>query len=264
MAFHFLIQKLESCLRLSSRLGCVLALFAVTGLAQTPTQYQVIKVRFQILSRGGEPLPKATLAARLDSSSSRKPSDKTIGAGQEQGEYAYSADNPEYTIFSSEQISGEDGLLEVPFVVYKDKPDPIDYELSCLYGKERSNRLLVKNQKQAISSADGGTLITLTIDALAPLPVSRLLIVILVWVGASIMGALLFFRGVYRALLSEGKPIDLSRALCWSGVLLISLTAMALLYWLLLPKVVNLYIFMAFLFAVWLLHLIFTVLPKRA
>jgi hypothetical protein len=77
------------------------------------------------------------------------------------------------------------------------------------------------------------------------------------------MGALLFFRGVYKSLLAGGRSIDLSRALCWSGVLVISLVALGLAYWLILPKILNLYIFLGFLFAIWFLHMLFIVLPKR-
>ena len=241
-----------------------LSLFAASLNAAEPTQYQVIKVRFKLLSRDGEPLSGASLASRLDSSSSRLPPEKSIKAGAGKEEYSYSTDDSTYSIFSNEQIANEDGLLEVPFVVYRNRPDPIDYELSCFYDKDRINRLFTNNRKRSISSSDSGTLVTLTVDAVPPVTFPRLLLVIFAWVGATIMGALLFFRGVYKSLLSKGKPIDLSRALCWSGVLLVSLIAAALLYWLLLPKVVNLYIFIGFLFVVWVLHLVFTVLPKRA
>jgi hypothetical protein len=238
-------------------------LSTVSLLGQEPAQYQVIKVRFKVLSRDGEVLPRASLAARLDSSSARVPPDKTLKAGLGRDEYSYSTDDSTFSVFSSEQISNEEGALEVPFVVYKNRPDSIDYELACFYQNDRINRLYPHGRKRAISYSDAGSLVTLTVDALPPLTLPRLLLVIAAWLGATIMGALLFFRGVYRSLLAQGRPIDLSRALCWSGLLFVSLTAMALLYWLSLPKILNLYVFIAFLLVIWLLHLVFTVLPKR-
>jgi hypothetical protein len=46
-------------------------------------------------------------------------------------------------------------------------------------------------------------------------------------------------------------------------VLLVSLISLGLAYWLFLPKLISLYIFLAFLLAIWFLHLLFAVLPKR-
>jgi len=233
------------------------------SVAQAPAQYQVIKLKYKILSSDGDILPGATLAARLDTGSSRMAPDKNLKAGTGEDEYAYSVDDPGHTIFSSEQTSNADGLLELPVIVYQNRPDPIDYELIVFYGKERSNRVYPKDQKRAFSSADAGATVTLQVNAVQPLTFPRLLMALLCWLGATVMGALLFFRGVYRSLLASGKSIDLSRALCWSGVLLVSLLSLGLAYWLFLPKLMNLYIFLGFLLAIWFLHLLFAVLPKR-
>jgi hypothetical protein len=77
------------------------------------------------------------------------------------------------------------------------------------------------------------------------------------------MGFLLFFRGMYPRWLANGKSIDLSRALCWSGTLLICLFALGLIYWWLLPRIFGLWIFFALLFVIWLAHLAVSVSARR-
>jgi hypothetical protein len=235
-----------------------------TALSQEPAQYQVIKVKFKVLDREGGILPGVALSARLDAGSNRLPPDKLLKVGASKDEYIYSVDDATYSLFSNEQTSNADGILEVPFIVFQNRPDQIDYELNAYYGKERTNRIFPKDRKRAFSATDDGAFLSLQIDALPPFTMPRILVAIACWLGATLMGALLFFRGVYKSLLSAGKSIDLSRALCWSGVLLISLIALGCAYWLFLPKIINLYYFFIFLFVIWLLHMLFTVFPKRS
>ncbi|MCW5976552.1 MAG: hypothetical protein KIT09_00670 [Bryobacteraceae bacterium] len=232
--------------------------------AQQPAQYQLIRVKYRLLDRNGRPLTRASISARLDSGSSRAPSDRTLRTLAGSEEFVYSLDDPGFIIFSNQQYADEAGMTELPVIVYANRSEPIDYELSSLYGVERTNRVAARDRKAAFTLSDAGSTRELRLDAVGGVPSMNYLIAAGLWLGATIMGGLLFFRGVYRSLLAGGRSIELSRALCWSGFMLITLVALGLAYWLFLPHIVNLYVLTVFLFAIWFLHLLFTVLPKRA
>ena len=230
---------------------------------QQPAQYQLIRVRYRLLDRNGRPLPKASLLARLDSSSTRLPPDRTLRTQAGNEEFTYSLDDSDFIIFSNQQYADDAGIVDLPVIVYSNRPDPIDYELNSLYGSERANRLQPGNRRAAFTASDAGSTRELRLDAVGGVPSLNYILAAGLWLGATIMGGLLFFRGVYRSLLSSGRSIERSRALCWSGSLLIALIALGLVYWLFLPHVLNLYVVIGFLFVIWFLHLLFTVIPKR-
>lgn len=247
----------------SSRVAAALALFAISGAwsvayAQEPAQYQLIHVRFRLIDKNGDVLEKVNLGARLDAKSSRPPANKILKVG----DIEYSLDEQRY-IFFSQQLSDAHGMVEVPFIVYENRTDPIDYEINASYGTDKGNKVTDHDQRQAFTSEDNGKARTVRLDVIAERPALNYVIGFVAWLFATAMGALLFFRAIYQSLLASGKPIDLSRALCWSGALLVSLTALGLVYWFLLPQILNLYVFFGFLFIIWFLHLLFTVMPKR-
>jgi hypothetical protein len=233
--------------------GCSLAS------AQEAAQYQLIKVKYRLVDKNGDVLEKVNLGARLDLKSPRPPADRTLKVG----DIEYSTDDPKFTYFS-QQLSDSHGMVEVPIIVYDNRPDPIDYELGASYGTDKGNKVTERDQRQSFTSSDNGVTRTIRLDVVAERPALNYLIGLAAWVIATIMGALLFFRAIYQSLLSSGRPIDLSRALCWSGALLVSLTALGFVYYFLLPQVLNFYVFFGFLFVIWFLHLLFTVMPKRA
>jgi hypothetical protein len=240
-------------------------LIAFTPLfCQEPAQYQVIRVNFRVTDRNGKPLPNASLLARLDPSSGRPAPDRVLKARLGGEEYIYSIDEPDYVIFSNQQYADQDGIVSLPVIVYANRPDPIDYELNGMYGQERANRVPPNSRKRSFSAADIGATMPLAFDVVGDVPASNYLVALGIWIAAAVMGSLLFFRGVYRYLLASGRSIEISQALCWSGSLFVAVAALGLLYWLLLPHVVNVYIVLGFLLAVWLAHLLFTVLPRRA
>jgi hypothetical protein len=248
---------------LSSVLSMACLLVPVAD-GQQPAQYQLIRVRYRLLDRNGRPLPKASLLARLDPTSSRLPPDRTLRTQAGSEEFTYSQDDADFIIFSNQQYADDAGIAELPVIVYANRPDPIDYELNSLYGSERMNRVASGDRRAAFTASDAGNTRELRLDAVGRVPTMNYLMAAGLWLGATIMGGLLFFRGVYRSLLSGGRSIELSRALCWSGSLLITLIAMALAYWFFLPHILNLYVVLGFLFVIWFLHLLFTVVPKRA
>ena len=242
----------------------VAAALVAPAVAQEPPQYQVIHVPYRILDRAGRPLAHAQLAAKLDPSDAQQLPERTLRARVGGDEYLYSLDDERYTIFSELQTSKSDGLVDLPVIVYANRPDDyIAYQLNCLYGATRTNQVYPDRRKVWYKAADAGKQRTLYLDVVGEVPVTNWLIGTVAWLGATLMGALLFFRGVYPRMLAGGHSIDHSRALCWSGALFVSLAALALFYWLFLPQVINLYLFLGFLLVVWFVHMLVTVVPSH-
>lgn len=241
---------------------------AATALAQEPSPappaaYQPIRVTFQVLDLDGRPLEGASIAARLDPASTRLPPDKEIKAKSGAEEFKYMAGEQMFPIFSTQQTTGPDGRCEVPFIVYSNRNDAIDYDLDGLY-KEPNHQVLVSGDAHlSLTNGDDKRSIVVHANVRRQLALSILLGALAAWAGITIMGFLLFFRGMYRYWLSNGKPIDLARSLCWSGTILICMVGLGLVYWWMLPHIVGLWLFFSLLFAIWLLHLIVSMLARN-
>lgn len=228
-----------------------------------PAAYQPIRVRFRVLDMDGRPLEGATISARIDPTSTRLPPDKILKAKSGADEFTYTVGEQMFPIFSTQQQVGPEGFCEVPFIVYSNRNDAIDYDLDGLY-KEPNRQILVSiDAHQSFTNGDDNRLIILHTNVRRQLALSSLLVALAAWIGATIMGFLLFFRGMYRYWLARGRSVDQSRALCWSGTLLIWLLSLGLVYWWLLPHIIGLWIFFSLLFVIWLLHLIISVLTQK-
>lgn len=228
-----------------------------------PAAYQPIRVKFRVLDLDGRPLEGATISARLDPASTRMPPDKVLKGKSGADEFTYVPGEQMFPIFSTQQQVGPEGFCEVPFIVYSNRPDAIDYELSGLYKQPNREVLVSADTHQSFTNGDDNRLIILHTNVHKQLVLSSLLVALAGWIGVTIMGALLFFRAIYPLCLSKGIAVDLGRALCWSGALLICLFSLGLLYWWLLPHIIGLWIFFVLLFAIWLLHLLFSMLAER-
>jgi hypothetical protein len=229
-----------------------------------PAAYQPIRVRFRVVDLDGRPLEGASVAARLDPESSRLPPDKVLKAKAGADEFTYSLGDDRFTVFSTQQHVGPEGFTEVPFIVYSNRADqPIDYELMVQTKEPNRNVLFAADTHKAMTTGDDGRTLTLHANTRREVAVSSLVIGLIAWLGITVMGFLLFFRGMYRRWLQGGRSIDLSRALCWSGTLFICLFAMGLIYWWLLPRILGLWLFVGLLFAVWLAHLLVSVGMQR-
>ncbi len=229
----------------------------------TPAQYQLIRIKFRVIDLDGRPLENASVSARLDSDSSRKPPDRTLRVKAGEDEYTYSQDDSSYPVFSNQQHVNADGIAEVPFIVYANRTDPIDYDLSILYKEANRNVVFASDRKRPVTIQDAGMTQTLRANVRRQVPVPEFLLAISAWIGITVMGCLLFFRGVYRRLLEGRKAVELSRALCWSGALFICLFALGLVYWWVLPHIFSVWMFMIFLAVIWLAHLLVTVMSRR-
>jgi hypothetical protein len=250
----------------------LLLALAVLTLAQTaappaqpaqPAQYQVMRIRFQVLDLDGRPLEGSIVAARLDSASTRMPPDKPLKVKSGDEEFIYGTEE-QYPIFSTKQTASDDGFAEVPFIVYANRSDPIDYQLSVAYKGHRKNYLVAQEQARAVSMQDSNATYTLHADVRREVKSTHLIVAIVAWLGVTAMGFLLFMSALYPRWLKAGKPIDLARALCWSGVIFVSLAMLGIVYWWLFPHFINAWVFFGALIAIWLIHLLATVLPQRA
>lgn len=228
-----------------------------------PAGYQPIRVKFRVLDLDGRPLEGATISARLDPASTRVPPDKVLKAKSGADEFTYVLGEPMYPIFSTQQQVGPEGFCEVAFIVYSNRSDAIDYELSGLYKQPNREVLVSADTHQSFTNGDDNRLIILHASVRRELLLSSFLIALGAWIGITIMGFLLFFRGIYPFWLNRGWAIDRSRALCWNGVLLVCLGTLAVAYWWLLPHVIGLWLFFSLLLAIWLLHLIISMLSGR-
>ncbi len=251
-----------------TRLTLGILALACAAMAQTqqtaPAAYQPIRVKFRVVDLDGRPLEGAAVSARLDPESSRLPPDKVLKARAGADEFAYNLGDDRFTVFSTQQHVGPEGFAEVPFIVYSNRADqPIDYELLVQYKEPNRNVLFASDSHKAMTTGDDGRVITLHANVRKEVAVSNLVIGLIAWLGITVMGFLLFFRGMYRRWLQNGKSIELSRALCWSGTLFICLFAMGLIYWWLLPRILGLWLFVGLLFAVWLAHLLVSVGMQR-
>jgi hypothetical protein len=167
-------------------------------------------------------------------------------------------------IFSINQHVSPEGYAEVPFIVYSNRADqPIDYVLLVQYKEPNRNVLFASERHKAMTTGDDNRVMTLHSDVRKEVAVSNLLIALIGWIGITVMGFLLFFRGMYRHWLQNGKSIELSRALCWSGTLFVCLLSLGLLYWYLLPRYLGLWLIVGLLFAIWLAHLLVSVGTSR-
>ncbi len=229
-----------------------------------PAQYQLIRVRYRVVDLDGRPLENASISARLDADSSRKPPDRVIKVKAGEDEFAYTQDDSGFPVFSNAQHVNAEGLAEVPIIVYANRTEPIDYDLSALYKEANRNVLFAADRKHAYSLQDTGAIQNLRANVRRQVPTSEFLIALIAWIGISIMGLLLFFRGVYPRLLDGRRSIDLSRALCWSGALFVCLLALGLVYWWVLPHIFSVWMFLILLAVIWLAHLLMTVIPRRA
>ena len=242
-------------------------LLAAAAMAQqqaAPAAYQPIRIKFRVLDLDGRPLEGASVAARLDPESSRLPPDKVLKAKAGADEFTYTVGEQMYPIFSSQQHVGPEGFAEVPFVVYSNRADqPIDYDVMVLYKDPNRDVLFASDKHRPETNSDDGRVVTLHTNVRKELAASSLLISLVAWLGITVMGFLLFFRGMYRRWLDGGKSIELSRALCWSGTLFVCLFALALIYWWMLPHILGLWLFVGLLFAVWLAHLLVSVSMQR-
>lgn len=229
-----------------------------------PAAYQPIRMKFRVVDLDGRPLEGASVAARLDPESSRLPPDKVLKAKAGADEFTYTTGEQMFPIFSIQQHAGAEGFAEVPFIVYSNRPDqPIDYELLVLYKEPNRNVLFAGDTHRALTSGDDGRAVTLHANVRREVAVSSLVVSIVAWLGITVMGFLLFFRGMYRRWLQNGKSVELSRALCWNGTLFVCLFAMGLIYWWLLPRFLGLWLFVGLLFGIWLAHLLVSVGMRR-
>jgi len=251
-----------------TRLTLGILAMGCAALAQTqqtaPAAYQPIHMKFRVVDLDGRPLEGAAVSARLDPESSRLPPDKVLKARTGADEFTYAQSDDRFTEFSTKQHVGPEGFSEVPFIVYSNRADqPIDYELLVLYKEPNRNVLFSGETHRSVTSGDDGRQVTLHANVRKEVAVSSLAIGLIAWIGITVMGFLLFFRGMYRRWLEKGKSIELSRALCWSGTLFICLFAMGLIYWWLLPRILGLWLFVGLLFAIWLAHLLVSVGMRR-
>ena len=245
-------------------LGILLAGSAVLAAQESPAAYQPIRITFRVLDLDDRPLEGASLAARLDSGSSRVPPDRIIKGKSGADEFSYALGQPSYPVFSNQQHTGPEGRCQIPFIVYSNRSNqPIDYEMMALYNEPNRNILFSNDRHQSLTNADDGRVITIHANVRRQLPVSLVLIALVCWIGGTIMGFLLFFRGLYRYWLNKGRPVEFSRALCYSGTLFISLLTLGLVYYEFLPHIVGLWLFFGVLFVIWLLHFIIVMVTKR-
>lgn len=246
-------------------LGILLAACVVPAQEHTaPAAYQPIRIRFRVIDLDGRPLEGASVAARLDPESTRLPPDHVLKAKSGADEFSYTVGESMFPVFSTQQHVGTEGFSEVPVVVYSNRPDqPIDYELLVLYKEPNRNVLFSADVHKSMTNSDDGKVFTLHTNVRKQVELSSLLVGLIGWLGVTIMGFLLFFRGMYPRWLANGKSIDLSRALCWSGTLLICLFALGLVYWWLLPRILGLWMFFILLFVIWLAHLAVSVGAQR-
>jgi hypothetical protein len=243
--------------------GVVLAV-ACWGQAQTPpAAYQPIRVKFRVLDLDGRPLEGATISAHLDTVSTRVPPDKVLKGKSGADEFTYTLGEQMSPIFSTQQQVGTEGFCEVPFIVYSNRSDAIDYELDGLYKQPNKQVLVSADIHQSFTNGDDNRLIILHANVRREFMISSLLVALAAFLGVTLMGFLLFFRGVYPFLLSRGWSIDASRAVCWAGTSLICLAALMGFYWWLLPHYINVWVVLAFLLAIWILHVLVSMLTHR-
>jgi|CZKS01.1.fsa_nt_gi hypothetical protein len=249
------------------RLTLGILLTACVALAQepaSPAAYQPIRIKFRVVDLDGRPLEGASVAARLDPESTRLPPDHVLKAKSGADEFTYTLSEQMFPVFSTQQHVGPEGFCEVPFIVYSNRQDqPIDYEMLVLYKEPNRNVLFSADTHRSVTNTDDGKGFTLHTNVRKQVELSSLIVALIAWFGVTVMGFLLFFRGMYPRWLANGKSIDLSRALCWSGTLLICLFALGLIYWWLLPRIFGLWIFFALLFVIWLAHLAVSVSARR-
>lgn len=239
--------------------------FAAAQGPNAPAAYQPIRVKFRVLDLDGRPLEGASLAGHLDAESSRLPPDRVLSAKSGADEFSYSLGDPGFTIFSNQQHVGPDGYCEVPFIVYSNRAEqPIDYELMALYNQPNRNVLLAADMHKGLTNADDGRTFILHANVRKQFEISSLLVALACWIGGTIMGFLLFFRGLYRYWLSNDKSVELSRALCISGTLFVCLFTLALVYWWLLPHIIGVWVLFGVCLTIWLLHFVVTMTTKRA
>ena len=89
-----------------------------------PAQYQLIRVRYRVVDLDGRPLENASISARLDADSSRKPPDRVIKVKAGEDEFAYTQDDSGFPVFSNAQHVNAEGLAEVPIIVYANRTSP--------------------------------------------------------------------------------------------------------------------------------------------
>jgi hypothetical protein len=176
----------------------------------------------------------------------------------------YAQDDQRGTIFSNQQVVDAQGVCTVPFIVYSNRSAPVEYELNVQYDQAGTNVIARRDAKQSFTGSSNNSVLTIHTSVRRKVAASLALFGAIALVCVTIIGALLFFRGVYPRLIDGGRGIDLGRALCWSGVLFIFLLALGVLYWWLLPYVLGMWVFLALLFIIWLVHFLVTVLPRRS
>jgi hypothetical protein len=245
-------------------IGILLAASAAMAQDQGgPAAYQPIRVKFRVMDLDGRPFEGVTVSARLDSGSTRVPPDKVLKAKSGVDEFTYIVGEQNSPIFSTQQQTGPDGVCEVPFIVYSNRTDPIDYELGGLYKQPNRDILVRADGHQSFTNGDDNRLIVLHANIRRDITPSIWLMSLACWLGASTMGFLLFYKGFYRYWLSKGKTVEHSRALCTTGTIFVSLLAMGTLYWWLLPHYVSLWLFFGMLFVIWLFFLIISILTQK-
>jgi hypothetical protein len=219
--------------------------------SRPPAEYQIARLKFRIVDLDGRSLDGATVFVRMDASSTRLPPDRQIRATAGGDEIAYDAGDRNFRLHKGDQTTNSQGLCEVPFIVYANRTDPIDYELSVAYGNSQANQLSDREAKLPVYPQDDGKTIWLHARVHRILKWPQYLAAAGILVASLAVGWILFFQLWYPVML-HSQSIPRARALVWLSTLLLLLAAFAFDYWMYLPLVVAPLQLFVFLFALWL------------
>jgi hypothetical protein len=225
--------------------------------AQIDEKYQVMRIPFTVVDRDNRPFSGYSVGVRLDLSSPNQPEDETITATTED-ETVYYGKGETYRKYGP--IDGQ-GKVLIPFVVYGDREDCIGYEIALFFEGEQVDP---KTKKECLA-LDKVVSTTFVASIRVPTPWTT-------WVKYGVYFLILagfVTFGIYKPFYAwqlrgtdDPQDVTVSRHRASSLLLFLIAVIYGVMFFVLLPHNLMVWVIFVLLAVLWILHFVFAVLLK--